>query len=55
MRRLKSKIDELDEAVDDCIPNLTYLVETHLAKEEQIKIPGYRIYRNDGTNIAKRY
>ena len=40
--RLKSKINVIDEAVDDYIPNLIYLVEIHLAKEEQIKIPGYR-------------
>ena len=29
------------------------LVEKHLAKEEQIGIPGYRIYRNDGSKNSK--
>ena len=46
---LKSKIDALDEAIDEYKPNLTCSVETHLAKEEEIEIPGYRIHRNDGT------
>ena len=43
---LKSKIDVFDEEIDDYKPNLICLVETHLVKEEQIGIPGYRIYRN---------
>ena len=55
MRGLKSKIDALDEAIDHYKPNLICLVETHMAKEEQIKIPGYGIYRNDGIKIAKGY
>ena len=25
------------------------MVETHLSKEEQIQIPGYKVFRNDGT------
>ena len=29
------------------------LRETHLTKEEQIGIPGYRIYRNDDTKNSK--
>ena len=53
VRGLKSKIDALDEVIDDYKPNLICLVETHLAKEEQIGIPGYRIYRNDGTKNSK--
>ena len=53
VRGLKSKIDPLDEATNDYKPNLICLVETHLAKEEQIGIPGYRIYRNDGTKNSK--
>ena len=53
MRGLKSKTDALDETIDDYEPSLICLVETHLAKEEQIEIPWYRIYRNDGTKISK--
>ena len=49
MRRLKSKIDPVDEAIGDYKPNLICLVETYLAKEKQIAIPGYKIYRNNGT------
>ena len=29
------------------------LSRTHLVKELQIGIPGYRIYRNDGTKNSK--
>ena len=29
------------------------MVETHLSKEEQIQIPGYKIFRNDGTNNSR--
>ena len=50
---MKSKIDALDEVIDDYKPNLMCLVEIQLAKEEQIRIPGYRIYRNDGTKNSK--
>ena len=53
MRGLNSKIDKLDEAIDDYKPNFICLVETHLAKEEKIGIPEYRIYRNDGTKNRK--
>ena len=49
MRRFKSKIDALDEAIDDYKTSLIHLIEAQLAKEEQTGIPGYRIYRNDGT------
>ena len=53
VRRWKSKIDALDETIEDYEPSLICLVETHLTKEEQIKIPGYRIYRNDSTKNSK--
>ena len=53
MRGLKSKIDALDEAIDDYKPSFICLAETHLAKEEQIRIPGFEIYRNDGTEKSK--
>ena len=53
VRGLKSKIDALDEVIGDYKPNIICLVETRLAKEEQIGIPGYRIYRNDGTKNSK--
>ena len=54
MRNLKSKINALDEAIDDFKPNLICLVETELAKEEQNGIQGYRIYRNVGIKNSKR-
>ena len=53
MRGLKSKTDALDEVIDNYKLNLICLVETHLTKEEQIGILGYRIYRNDGTKNSK--
>ena len=34
VRGLKSKINILDETIVDYGPSLTYLVETHLGKEE---------------------
>ena len=53
VRGLKSKIDSLAETIDDYEPALICLVETHLLKEEQIQIPGYKIFRNDGTNNSR--
>ena len=55
MRGWKSKIDALDEVIDGYKPNFICLAETRLAKEGQIGIPGYRIYRNDGPKIARGY
>ena len=43
MSGLKSKIDALVKAIDDHKPNIICSVETQLAKEEQIEIPGYGI------------
>ena len=40
-------------AIDDYKPSLICLVEIHLEKEEKTGIPGYRIYRNDGTKKSK--
>ena len=43
---MKSKVDSVQELVDDCQPNLC-LVETHMQEEEKI-IPGYNtLYQND--------
>ena len=50
---LKSKIDSLAEAIDNYEPTLICLVEPHLTKEEQIQIPGYRYFRNDGTTNSR--
>ena len=49
VRGLKSKVDSLDETIEGYEPTLICLVETHLTKEEQIQIPGHKIFRNDGT------
>ena len=50
VRGIKSKIDSLIELVDDFDPTIICLVETHLLKEEEIKIEGYStIFRNDNT------
>ena len=43
VRGLKSKVDSVQELVDDCQPNLLCLVETHMQEEEEIRIPGYEI------------
>ena len=53
VRGLKSKFDSLAETIDDYEPTLIRLVETHLSKEEQIQIPRYKIFRNDGTNNSR--
>ena len=50
IRALKTKIDSLAVTIDNYEPTLICLVETHLSKEEQIQIPGYKIFRNDGTS-----
>ena len=55
MRGWKSKTDALDEVIDGYKQNFICLAETRLAKEGQIGIPGYRIYRNDGPKIARGY
>ena len=49
VRGLKSKVDSLDETIEGYEPTLICLVEIHLTKEEQIQIPGHKIFRNDGT------
>ena len=51
IRGLKSKVDSVQELVDDCQPNLLCLVETHMQEKQEITITGYEtIYRNDKTS-----
>ena len=51
IRGLKSKVDSVQELVDDCQPNLLCLVEIHMQEKQEIKITGYEtIYRNDKTS-----
>ena len=57
-RELKSKVDSLAETIDDYDPKfgnnlIIHLVANHHTKEEQIQIPGYKIFRNDGTNNSR--
>ena len=48
IRGLKSKVDSIMETISDYQPILICLVETHLQKEEKMRIPGYsHIFRND--------
>ena len=48
VRGLKSKLDSLQEMIDDYQPALVCIVETHMQKEEEIQIHGYSlVYRND--------
>ena len=48
VRGLKSKLDSLQEMIDDYQPALVCIVETHMQKEEEIQMPGYSlVYRND--------
>ena len=48
IRELKSKVDSIMETISDYQSILICLVETHLQKEEEIKIPGYsQIFCND--------
>ena len=45
---LKSKVDSIMEKISDYQPILICLVETHLQKEEKIRIPGYgQMFHND--------
>ena len=53
VRGLKSKIDALDEAINDYKQKLVRLGETHLAKEKQIAIVGYRTHSNHGIKNRK--
>ena len=55
VREIKSKKDALDEAIDDYKPSLICLVETYLAKEEQIGIPGIDYIEMTTRKIAKEY
>ena len=62
VRALKSKLDSLQEMIDDYQPALVCIVETNMQKEEEIQIPGYSlVYRNDrsaysgGTLISMLY
>ena len=51
IRGLKSKVDSVQELVDDCQPNLLCLVETQMQEEEEIRIPQYEtIYWNAKTS-----
>ena len=48
VRGLKSKVDSIIETISGYLPILICLVETHLQKEEEIRIQGYsEIFRND--------
>ena len=48
---LKSKVDSVQELVDDCQSNLLCVVETHTQEEEEIEMPGCdTIYKNDKTS-----
>ena len=55
IRGLKSKVDSVQEPVDDYQPNLLGLVETRMQGEEEITVPRYEaIYRNDiAANISE--
>ena len=48
VRGLKSKLDSLQERIDDYQPALVCIVETNMQKEEEIQISSYSlVYRND--------
>ena len=47
VRGLKSKTDFSAKTIDGYELILICLVETHLTKDGQIPIPGYKIFRND--------
>ena len=54
VRGLKSKLDSLQEMIDDYQPALLCIVETHMQKEEEIQIPGYSlVYRNDKSLVEE--
>ena len=47
IRGIKSKISSLEEIVEMINPTIICLTETNLRQEDEIKIEGYKIYRND--------
>ena len=48
VRGLKSKLDSLQDMIDDYQPSLICIVETDMQKEEEIQIPGDSlVYHND--------
>ena len=44
IKGLKSKVDSVQELVDDCHPHLMCLVETHMQEEEELKYHAMRPY-----------
>ena len=47
IRGLKSKIDSLQEKIEEVEPTIICITETHLSEAENIVIDGYTLYRND--------
>ena len=45
---MRSKVDSVQELVDDCQPSLLCLIETHMHEEEEIRIPGFEIICRNG-------
>ena len=51
--KIKSKLDSLQEMIDDYQSALVWIVETHMQKEEETQIPGYSlVYRHDRSAIS---
>ena len=47
IRGIKSKLKSLKEIIEDEKPAVICITETHLGKEETIKIQDYKLFRND--------
>ena len=55
VRGLKSKLDSLQEMLDDYQPSLICILETHMQKEEGIQIPGYSLVSHNGRSANSRW
>ncbi len=50
IRGMKSKYNSLLTKIEEEDPTMFCIAETHLIEEEEIKVDGYEIYRNDRNN-----
>ena len=47
VRGLKSKMEDTLRIIEDINPDIIGLVETHMKREENVEIDGYKIIRKD--------
>ena len=52
IRGLKSKFSSLLTKIEEEEPTIFCITETHLLEEEDVKVDGYKLYRNDRNNVG---